>query len=60
MTFWAIVIGLWIVLNFPGLKMIFCFFGWHTWEYKSGGHRECKHCGKRQSAYKVGKDTGWH
>ncbi|CAM0061419.1 hypothetical protein VPHF86_0256 [Vibrio phage F86] len=56
----AYIVSAWIVLTEPKLKRIFCIFNWHTWDYKKGGHRECRHCGKGQSSYKVGGDSGWH
>ncbi|CAL9990785.1 hypothetical protein VPHK567_0333 [Vibrio phage K567] len=49
-----------IVIAFPALKAIFCLFNWHTWDYKKGGHRECRWCKKSQSRVRIGKDQGWH
>ncbi|CAL9990737.1 hypothetical protein VPHD479_0320 [Vibrio phage D479] len=50
----------WIIVRmFPDLLRIFCVFGWHSWEFIPGGHRECPHCKKRQTYIKVGDRGNW-
>ncbi|AGN30327.1 hypothetical protein VPFG_00329 [Vibrio phage nt-1] len=48
-----------ILMNNQWLLRVFCLFGWHTWEYTKGSKRVCKHCQKRQSLVRVGKDSDW-
>lgn len=38
---------------------VFCYLRWHTWEYRDGGHRKCKHCGKTQCYIRVGNHGNW-
>lgn len=53
------LMAVFILTSNPWLIRLFCLFGWHTYELKKGGKRECKHCKKTQRLIRVGKYSKW-